>query len=252
MNFENIWTNSVSKCFKNETRQVRPKMFQFTQKLLENLQKCPRRNVPNGQNENTKDIRKDLCKMNTIELLSPVGDFDCLKAAVQAGADCVYFGGNLFNARASANNFNDDELKRAIEYAKIRKVKTNLTLNVLIKNDEFMDAINLARKAYEYGVDAIIVQDLGLARKLIELFPDLPIHASTQMTVHNLDGVLEAERLGFKRVVLSRELSMDEIKYICDNSNIEIEVFVHGALCICYSGQCLLSSMIGGRSRKSW
>ena len=190
--------------------------------------------------------------MNKIELLSPVGDFECLKAAVQSGADCVYFGGNLFNARASANNFNDDELKRAIEYAKLRNVKTNLTLNILIKNNEFSDDLNLAKKAYEYGIDAIIVQDLGLARKLIELFPDLPIHASTQMTVHNLDGVLEAEKLGFKRVVLSRELSIDEIKYICDNSNIEIEVFVHGALCISYSGQCLLSSMIGARSRKSW
>ena len=186
--------------------------------------------------------------MNKIELLSPVGDFECLKAAVQSGADCVYFGGELFNARASANNFNDDELKRAIEYAKIRNVKTNLTLNILIKNEEFTDAIELAKKAYEYGIDAIIVQDLGLAKKLIELFPDLPIHASTQMTIHNLDGVLEAEKLGFKRVVLSRELSIDEIKYICDNSNIEIEVFIHGALCICYSGQCLLSSMIGGRS----
>lgn len=186
--------------------------------------------------------------MNQIELLSPVGDFDCLKAAVQSGADCVYFGGELFNARASANNFNDEELKKAIEYAKLRNVKTNLTLNILIKNDEFDDAIMLAKKAYEYGIDAIIVQDLGLAKKLIELFPDLLIHASTQMTIHNLDGVLEAEKLGFKRVVLSRELSIDEIKYICDNSNVEIEIFVHGALCMCYSGQCLLSSMIGARS----
>ncbi len=190
--------------------------------------------------------------MNEIELLSPVGDFDCLKSAIQAGCNCVYFGGNAFNARASANNFDDSELKKAIEYAKIRNVKTNLTLNVLIKNDEFTEALKLAKKAYEYGIDAIIVQDLGLARKLMELFPDLPIHASTQMTVHNLDGVLEAERLGFKRVVLSRELSIDEIKYICNNSNIEIEVFIHGALCISYSGQCLLSSMIGARSRQSW
>ena len=186
--------------------------------------------------------------MNDIELLSPVGDFECLKAAVQAGSDCVYFGGSMFNARASAGNFNDDELKNAIEYAKIRNVKTNLALNILIKNDEFDEAFELAKKAYEYGIDAIIVQDLGLAKKLIESFPNLPIHASTQMTIHNLEGVLEAEKLGFKRVVLSRELSLNEIKYICENSNIEIEVFVHGALCICYSGQCLLSSMIGARS----
>lgn len=186
--------------------------------------------------------------MSKIELLSPAGDFECLKSAVQAGADCVYFGGNMFNARQSAGNFNDEELKTAIEYAKIRNVKTNLALNILIKNDEFDDAIHLAKKAYEYGIDAIIVQDLGLAKKLISEFPDLPIHASTQMTVHNLEGVLEAEKLGFKRVVLSRELSLNEIKYICKNSNIEIEVFIHGALCICYSGQCLLSSMIGARS----
>ena len=186
--------------------------------------------------------------MSNIELLSPVGDFECLKAAVQAGADCVYFGGSMFNARASAGNFNDEELKKAIEYAKIRNVKTNLALNILIKDDEFDAAFELARKAYEYGIDAIIVQDLGLAKKLIEKFPDLPIHASTQMTIHNLEGVHEAEKLGFKRVVLSRELSLNEIKYICENSNVEIEVFVHGALCICYSGQCLLSSMIGARS----
>lgn len=143
-------------------------------------------------------------------------------------------------------------MQKAIEYAKLRNVKTNLTLNTLIKNDEFEECINLAKKAYEYGIDAIIVQDLGLSQKLIRLFPDLPIHASTQMTIHNLEGAIEAKKLGFKRVVLSRELSINEIKYICENSNIEIEVFVHGALCISYSGQCLLSSMIGARSRKSW
>ena len=185
---------------------------------------------------------------NNVELLAPARDFECLKAAVQSGANCVYFGANLFNARASATNFDSTEMKKAIEYAKLRNVKTNLALNVLIKNDEFSDAIELAKQAYEYGIDAIIVQDIGLAKKLIELFPDLPIHASTQMTIHNLEGALEAEKLGFKRVVLSRELNINQIKYICENSNIETEVFVHGALCISYSGQCLLSSMIGGRS----
>lgn len=190
--------------------------------------------------------------MNKIELLSPVGNFECLKAAVQSGANSVYFGSGMFNARTSADNFNTDELKNAIEYAKLRNVKTNLTLNTLIKNNEFNEAINLAKQAYEYGIDAIIVQDLGLAKKLMNLFPDLPIHASTQMTIHNLEGALEAEKLGFKRAVLSRELSINEIKYICENSNIEIEVFIHGALCISYSGQCLLSSMIGARSRKPW
>lgn len=183
-----------------------------------------------------------------IELLAPAGDFECLKAAVQNGADSIYLGSNFFSARAFAKNFNDDNLKKAIEYAKIRGVKTNLTLNTLIKDDEFNIALELATKAYEYGIDAIIVQDLGLAKKLIELFPDLPIHGSTQMTVHNLNGALELEELGFKRVVLSRELSLDEIKYICKNTKLEVECFVHGALCISYSGQCLFSSMIGGRS----
>ena len=183
-----------------------------------------------------------------IELLSPVGDYECLKAAVQNGADAVYFGANLFSARAFAKNFDLENLEKAINYAKLRGVKTNLTLNTLIKDDEFEDAVMLAKKAYEFGIDAIIVQDLGLATTLIKNFPNLPIHASTQMTIHNLDGALEAEKLGFKRAVLSRELPINEIEYICKNSNIEIEVFIHGALCISYSGQCLFSSMIGGRS----
>lgn len=183
-----------------------------------------------------------------LDLLSPVGDFDCLKAAVQNGADSVYFGADLFSARAFAHNFNLDELKNAIEYAKLRGVKTNLTLNTLLKDDEFDKAINLAIKAYEFGIDAIIVQDLGLAMKLISLIPDLPIHASTQMTIHNLNGALELQELGFKRVVLSRELSIDEINHICKNTKPETECFIHGALCISYSGQCLFSSLIGGRS----
>ncbi len=183
-----------------------------------------------------------------VELLSPVGDFECLKAAVQNGADCVYFGATSFSARASASNFNLDNLSEAIEYAKLRGVRTNLTLNTLIKDEEFEEAYNLAKIAYEYGIDAIIVQDLGLGLKLIHDFPDLAIHASTQMSVHNLQGVLKLQELGFKRVVLARELSAEEIEYICKNSNVEIECFIHGALCICYSGQCLFSSMIGGRS----
>ena len=186
--------------------------------------------------------------MKKIELLSPVGDFECLKAAVQNGANSVYFGASNFNARASASNFDLTDLKEAISYAKLRGVNTHLTLNTLIKNNEFEDAVLLAQKAYEFGIDAIIVQDLGLARTLIKNFPKLPIHASTQMTIHNLEGALEAEKLGFKRVVLSRELSLDEIRYICSNTNVEIETFVHGALCISYSGQCLFSSMVGGRS----
>ena len=183
-----------------------------------------------------------------IELLSPVGDFECLQAAVQNGADAVYFGANLFSARAFASNFDDNALEQAIHYAKIRGVKTHLTLNTLIKNHELADAINLAKKAYHLGIDAIIVQDLGLAKFLIDHFPGLQVHGSTQMSVHNLEGVLQLQKLGFSRVVLSRELHIKEIETICKNANIEIETFIHGALCISYSGQCLFSSMIGGRS----
>lgn len=183
-----------------------------------------------------------------IDLLSPVGSFECLKAAVQNGADSVYFGANLFSARAFASNFEISDLQKAIQYAKVRGVRTNLTLNTLIKDDEFDDALLLVKKAYEFGIDAVIVQDLGLAMRFKKLFPDLPLHGSTQMTVHNLNGTLELQKLGFKRVVLSRELSTEEIEYICKNTDIEIECFVHGALCISYSGQCLFSSMIGGRS----
>lgn len=183
-----------------------------------------------------------------IELLAPVGDFECLKAAVQNGANSVYFGASLFNARASATNFNDEELENVINYCALRNVKTHLTLNILIKNNEFKDAVMLAKKAYEFGIDALIVQDVGLAQFLMKLFPELPIHASTQMTIHNLEGVQELEKLGYSRAVLSRELSLQEIQYICQNSNIEIETFIHGALCISYSGQCFFSSMVGGRS----
>lgn len=183
-----------------------------------------------------------------VELLSPVGNFECLKSAVQNGADSVYFGANNFSARAFAENFDFNNLKEAIKYAKLRGVKTNLTLNTLIKNNEIENAFNLAKQAYELGIDAIIVQDLGLANVLIKNFPDLAIHGSTQMSIHNLEGVLELQELGFKRVVLSRELSLEEIEYICQNSKIEIECFIHGALCISYSGQCLFSSIVGGRS----
>ena len=183
-----------------------------------------------------------------VELLSPVGDFECLQAAVQNGADSVYLGGSSFNARTSASNFDKDGLKQAIRYAKLRNVKINFALNTLIKDDEFEDAVNLAKYVYTLGADAIIVQDLGLAKYIINNMPGMDVHGSTQMTIHNLQGVLALEKLGFKRVVLSRELSLSEIEYICNNSNVEIEVFAHGALCISYSGQCLFSSTIGARS----
>lgn len=187
--------------------------------------------------------------MPDVELLSPAGDFDCLKAAVQNGADSVYFGVDKFNARFYATNLGLDTLREAVAYCKLRNVQTHLTLNTLVKNTEFEDAVFLAKEAYGAGIDAIIVQDLGLAKYLIDQLPDLPVHASTQMTAHNLQGVLELEKLGFKRVVLARELSISEIEYICSHCQVEIETFIHGALCICYSGQCLFSSVVGGRSR---
>ena len=186
--------------------------------------------------------------MNKVELLSPAGDMECLIAAVQSGANAVYFGGEQFNARVNGKNFGKEELVQAIEYAKLRGVKTHLTLNILIKNNEFEEALKLVEFAYNSGIDAIIVQDLGLAKRIIENFPGLEVHSSTQMTVYNLDGVKEIEELGFSRCVLARELSIEEIENICKNTSIDIEVFIHGALCICYSGQCLMSSMIGGRS----
>ena len=155
--------------------------------------------------------------MRKVELLSPVGDFECLKAAVQNGANAVYLGASSFNARAKATNFTTENLKEAINYAKLRNVSVNLTLNTLIKNEEFEDAVNLAITAYNAGVDAIIIQDLGLASYLRKNYPEIPLHASTQMTVHNLDGVKQLETLGFSRVVLSRELSLDEIKSKYDN-----------------------------------
>lgn len=186
--------------------------------------------------------------MRKVELLSPVGDFECLKAAVQNGANSVYLGASSFSARAKATNFGNDELLEAIKYAKSRNVSIHLALNTLIKNDEFEDAVNLAITAYNMGVDAIIVQDLGLATYLLKNYPMIPLHGSTQMTVHNLDGVKQLESMGFTRVVLSRELSLEDITYIRQNTNVELEVFIHGALCISYSGQCLLSSAIGGRS----
>ena len=186
--------------------------------------------------------------MKKIELLSPAGDLECLKVAVQNGADAVYFGLDKFNARINSTNFTKEELVEAISYAKLRGVKTHLTLNILIKNSEFEEALRDIEFAYNSGIDAVIIQDLGFAKKVIELFPDIEVHSSTQMTIYNKEGAEKIKDLGFSRCVLARELSIDEIKEICKKGDIDIEVFVHGALCISYSGQCLMSSMIGGRS----
>lgn len=183
-----------------------------------------------------------------MELLSPVGNFDNLIAAVQNGADAVYLGADVFNARAGAKNFNRNELKEAILYARKRGVDVHLTLNTLLFNHELQEALEVAKFAYQCGISAIIVQDIGLALELIRRFPDLPIHSSTQMTISNLDGVNLMQKLGFKRVVLARELSMQEIDKIRQNTTMELECFGHGALCVSYSGQCLFSSIVGGRS----
>ena len=167
---------------------------------------------------------------------------------MQNGADSVYLGASQFNARARAKNFDSETLKEAIRYAKLRDVKVHITLNILMKDDEFENAVRLALDCYNSGADAFIVQDLGLLQYLTQNYPEIPVHASTQMTVHNLEGCKQLEAMGVQRIVLARELSFHEIKNICENTNCEIETFLHGALCISYSGQCLFSSIIGGRS----
>ncbi len=182
------------------------------------------------------------------ELLAPAGNYEAFLAAVENGADAVYLGGKLLNARQFAGNFDNEELQKAIDYAHARGVKVLLTLNTLVLEEELEEALDYAARAYEMGIDAFIVQDLGLATKLKQLIPHIPLHGSTQMSIYSLEGVRVLEKMGFERVVLARELSLEEIRYICNNTDIEIEVFVHGALCISYSGQCLMSSMIGGRS----
>lgn len=183
-----------------------------------------------------------------IELLAPAGDFDSLRAAVENGADAVYLGGKLFNARQYAGNFDVQKLGEALDYAHVRGVEIYLAMNTLVSGLEMRQAVEFAQEAYLLGIDGIIVQDIGFAAILKKLVPDLPLHASTQMTVHNPEGVRLLEKMGFKRVVTARELTLEEIRQISSAASIEIEIFIHGALCICYSGQCLMSSIIGGRS----
>ncbi len=183
-----------------------------------------------------------------LEVLSPAGSNDALVAAVQNGADAVYLGCGGFNARMNAKNFTPEQLRQAVSYCHVRGVKVYLTLNTLVLDRELKAAAAEILEASRAGVDAILVQDLGICQLVRTIAPDVAIHASTQMAVHNLDGVLRAAEMGISRVVLARELSYDQIAYICKNSPIEVEVFVHGALCMCYSGQCYLSAMIGRRS----
>lgn len=183
-----------------------------------------------------------------VELLAPAGSKEAFIAAIEAGADAIYLAGNRFGARAYADNFDKEDLLWAFRFAHLRGVRVHVTVNTVAADEELPDLARYLRFLYEAGADAILVQDLGVARLAHEIVPDLPLHASTQMTIHNLAGVKAMEELGFSRVVLSRELSLQEIQQICRHSKIEIEVFLHGALCVCYSGQCLMSSMIGGRS----
>lgn len=182
------------------------------------------------------------------ELLSPAGSFAALKAAIGNGADAVYLGGRLFNARQYASNFDDTELQAALDYAHIRNVKIYLTMNILLTDQELDSALEYASHCYHMGIDAIITQDLGFSSLLHRYLPALPLHASTQMTAHSKDSVAALQRLGFQRVVLPRELSLSEIEEIKEEVPIALEAFIHGALCVCYSGQCLLSSSIGDRS----
>lgn len=182
------------------------------------------------------------------ELLSPAGSMESLKAGIQNGADAIYLGGSSFGARASATNFDNDELVEAVKYAKLRNVNIFVTVNTSIKENEIEELISYTDFLYKIGVDAIILSDIGVAEVLRKRYPNMELHASTQISAHSLNDVLELKKVGFDRVVLARELSIEEIKEICDNVDIDIEVFIHGAICVSYSGQCLMSSMLGDRS----
>jgi len=183
-----------------------------------------------------------------IELLSPAGSPEAVIAAVQNGADAIYLGFGDYNARRNAKNFSEEEFAKAVRYCHIRGCKVYVTLNTLVNDREMSGVVDVARCASDLGADAILVQDLGLASVLSKAVPDIPLHASTQMSIHNLAGVQAAAEMGMTRAVLARELSLEQIKYICSKSPIEIEVFVHGALCFCHSGQCYMSALIGRRS----
>ena len=182
------------------------------------------------------------------ELLIPVGGMEQLYAAVASGADAVYMGGENFNARMNAENFGKNHIREAIRTAHENGVKVHITQNTLLRDDEMNVAVRQAYELYETGIDALIVQDRGFAYIMKSLIPELPLHLSTQGSVSDINGVLEAEKSGFSRVILARELSLEEIRNIKQSCSVEIEVFVHGAICICYSGQCHMSSFIGGRS----
>ena len=186
--------------------------------------------------------------MKRIELLSPAGNMDSLIAAVQAGCDAVYLGGTLFGARAFAGNFNDDEIIEAIKYCHLYGVKVYVTTNILIYEHEVEKFLKYIEFLHKHNVDAVLIQDLGMLDLVHKTFPNLECHASTQMHIHNLDGVIMANKLGCKRVVLARETPISLVKEIKEKLDVDLEIFAHGALCVSYSGQCLFSSLIGNRS----
>ena len=183
-----------------------------------------------------------------LELLAPAGSMEAVTAAVQNGADAVYLGYVDFNARRNAKNFTGDEAAAAVSYCHLRGVKVFLTLNTLLTDRELPGAAELLHKASRLGADAVLIQDWGVWQLARQAAPELPLHASTQMSLHTLGGARRAAELGLTRVVLARELSRRDIAAICRDCPAEVEVFAHGALCMCYSGQCALSAVIGGRS----
>lgn len=186
--------------------------------------------------------------MGKIEILAPAGSEESLRAAVLSGADAVYLGAGSFNARRNAKNFSDEELKNAIEYCHSRGVKVHITLNTLVKDSELSSLTETIKAVCRAGADALIIQDLGAAKIAREISPDTELHASTQMSTGTLAGLYKLKEMGFTRAVLPRELSRDEIKQLCESSPLELEVFVHGALCMCVSGQCLMSAFLGSEA----
>lgn len=182
------------------------------------------------------------------EILAPAGSMESLVAGVRSGANAIYLGGKSFNARRNAGNFDNEEMKKAVEYCHQRGVKVYLTLNIIVSDEEMREAYNAVKDALSNGIDAFIVQDIGVAKMIREHFPTARLHGSTQMSIMSPSGAKAVEQMGFKRIVLPREMSLDEIKEIRENTSLELELFVHGALCMSVSGQCYLSSMIGSRS----
>ena len=217
-------------------------IYSIIKNMSEKMTQMNDRKNNNVNTDNRENVRG-------FELLAPAGSLEIFKAVIAAGADAVYVGGDLFGARAYANNFSEEELLEAIDYAHLFGRKVYLTVNTLLKNAE------LTRKLYDYilpfyrrGLDAVLVQDMGVFSFIREYFPDFPIHTSTQMTITGVEGARMLQSLGAERIVMAREVSLSEMKEIYDQTGVELEAFVHGALCYCYSGQCLFSSMLGGRS----